>query len=352
MVDNSKIQATKSVNSDFPFFETDRIQNDSAISKTETLKNKVLSGKDLSVAEAGLIPFLPLKELLDAANEIRLKFTGKSFDLCSIVNAKSGRCSENCKYCAQSSHYKTRADEYPLLSKKILLDLARKDARRGVLRFSFVTSGKKLDPHEIDQLSQAARMIRQETDLSICISAGLLDENDFLQLKEAGISRYHHNLETSRGNFPKICSTHSYDDKLTVIGRARKAGLEICCGFIVGLGENWSDRIDLAFELKRLNVRSVPINRLTPIPGTPLEHDPVPDEETMLRTGALFRFILPKAAIRLAGGRKFSEDQGRTSFQGGVNACITGDMLTTAGISIENDLNIIRELGFHPEKII
>lgn len=314
--------------------------------KLERLKKKVLEGYQISKEEALALAEMPLEELTQAADEIRQKFCKNQFDLCTIINGKSGKCSENCKYCAQSSFYPTDVESYPLLGTEELLKQAEYSSKRGVPRYSIVTSGKKLSSREVEQVCESIRQIKEHVDISVCVSFGLLEEEEFRKVKEAGAVRVHNNLEASANYFPNVCTTHTQKDKINSLQAAEKAGLSICSGGIMGLGESMEDRIDLAFTLRELGVQSVPVNMLNPIPGTPYENNPRLTEEEMCRIVAVFRFILPKAFIRLAGGRGLMQDQGRRCFQSGANAAITGDMLTTAGITIQKDMEMLEELGY------
>ncbi|MCI8466354.1 MAG: biotin synthase BioB [Lachnospiraceae bacterium] len=313
------------------------------------LKRQVLDGKQIGKEEALWLAEAPLEELCEAANEIRKVFCGNGFDICTIINGKSGRCSEDCKYCAQSVWYHTGAGEYPLLGTKELTEQARYNEQHGVLRYSIVTSGKRLSDQEVDQMCESIRNIRENTGISVCISFGLLNEEQYRRLKKAGANRVHNNLETSRNYFPKVCTTHSYEDKLAAIQAAKAAGLSVCSGGIMGLGETMEDRIDMALEIRKLGIRSVPVNLLNPIPGTPYEKNERLKPEEMRRIVALFRFLIPNASIRLAGGRGLLPDKGRACFLSGANAAISGDMLTTLGITIAQDMELLSELGYEPK---
>lgn len=317
----------------------------------EELKQKVLEGYKVNKQEALALAEFPVEELCVAADEIRQRFCGNSFDLCTIINGKSGKCSENCKYCAQSSFYHTNVESYPLLRTEELLKQAQYNSERGVPRYSIVTSGKKLGSKEVEQVCESIRVIKQNVDISVCVSFGLLEEAEFWKVKEAGAVRVHNNLEASEGYFPKVCTTHTQQDKIDALKAARNAGLSICSGGIMGLGETMEDRIDLAITLRDLEVSSVPINMLNPISGTPYEHNSRLTVEDMCQIIAIFRFILPTAFIRLAGGRGLMKDQGRKCFQSGANAAITGDMLTTTGITIKQDFQMLQELGYEVKKI-
>ncbi len=312
------------------------------------LKEKVLNGGLIDKSEAMQLWEADYDELCSAANEIREKFCSNNFDICTIVNGKSGKCSENCKFCSQSSFYHTCAGEYPLLDKESIVKEAMNNAEQGMLRFSIVTSGRRLNDKEVDIMCDVIREIRKNTDISICASFGLLNEEQYRKLKDAGVARIHNNIETSENNFPNVCTTHTFSDKINAIKAAQKAGLDICSGGIMGLGENNEDRVDMAFTLRELNVKSIPVNMLNPIPGTPFENNKKLTEKDMCRICAVYRFILPDAFIRLAGGRGLMENKGRDCFLSGANAAISGNMLTTSGITFETDLALLKELNFNP----
>ncbi len=312
------------------------------------LKEKVLNGGLIDKSDAMQLWEVDYDELCSAANEIREKFCSNNFDICTIVNGKSGKCSENCKFCSQSSFYHTCAGEYPLLDKESIVKEAMNNAEQGMLRFSIVTSGRRLNDKEVDIMCDVIREIRKNTDISICASFGLLNEEQYRKLKDAGVARIHNNIETSENNFPNVCTTHTFSDKINAIKAAQKAGLDICSGGIMGLGENNEDRVDMAFTLRELNVKSIPVNMLNPIPGTPFENNKKLTEKDMCRICAVYRFILPDAFIRLAGGRGLMENKGRDCFLSGANAAISGNMLTTSGITFETDLALLKELNFNP----
>lgn len=313
---------------------------------TEQLKEKIFSGGEITREEALLLYEAPLEELCQAADGIREHFCKNSFDICTIVNGKSGKCSEDCKYCAQSAYYHTATKEYPLLDTEEIVRQAKYNAQQGVLRYSIVTSGRALKDSELEQMCGAIRAIREQVDIKVCVSFGLLSEEQFRRVKSAGASRVHNNLETSRRNFPNVCTTHTFEDKVRAIKAAKAAGLSVCSGGIMGLGETVEDRIDMAFTLRELEVKSVPVNLLNPIPGTPYEENERLTVDDMRRIVAVYRFILPDAFIRLAGGRGLLEDKGEGCFRSGANAAISGDMLTTAGYTIETDMEILNRLGY------
>ena len=314
------------------------------------LKERIIAGGEISREEALQLFEEPVEDVAQAADEIREKFCGNGFDICTIINGKSGRCSENCKFCAQSAHYNTGCTEvYDLLPTEDILREAKYNDQQGVLRYSIVTSGKRLSDAELDQVCESIRRIKAETDIEVCFSFGLLNENQLRKVREAGATRAHCNLETSRRYFPEICTTHTYEQKIETLKAASAAGLSICSGGIMGLGETLEDRVDMVFTVKELGVKSVPVNFLNPIPGTPYENNRPLTEKEARQCVAVFRFIIPDASIRLAGGRGLLSDKGRECFRSGANAAISGDMLTTAGITVQKDMDMLKELGYRPE---
>ncbi len=315
----------------------------------QEIAERIKGGERIDADTARRLYDRPLTELTAAANGLRKYFCGQGFDICTIINARSGKCSENCKFCAQSSFYHTGAEEYPMMGTDEIVRAAVNDAAKGVLRFSIVTSGRRLRPVDVEHVCGTIRAIHAETDIQVCASIGLCDKDQFETMKAAGLTRFHCNLETSRRFFPEICTTHTYDQKIESLKAARAAGLSLCCGGIMGLGETVKDRIDMAIEIRELGVRSVPVNFLNPIPGTPFEKNRALSDEERLRIVAVYRFINPEASIRLAGGRGLIADKGRACFESGANAVISGDMLTTAGYTIDSDMALIRELGYKTE---
>ena len=316
---------------------------------TNLLKQKIYDGYDITKEEAMELVDQPLNELCSNANEIREHFCGNAFDICTIINGKSGRCSENCKYCAQSAHYCTNIEEYPLLDSDAIVEQAKYNDERGVLRYSIVTSGKALNDKEIESVCKSIEKVKQETNVSVCVSFGLLTAEQYAKVKSAGVERVHNNLETSKNNFPNVCTTHTFEDKVQAIKNAKSVGLNVCSGGIMGLGETMEDRIDLALSLRELGIKSIPINLLNPIPNTPYANNRVLSNDEMCQIVAIFRYINPKASIRLAGGRGLLDDFGKRCFQSGANAVISGDMLTTSGITIEKDMDMLHSLGYKVE---
>lgn len=312
----------------------------------EMLKKRVLDGQVIEKDEALQLIDAPLEALCSSADEIRKYFCGNAFDMCTIVNGKNGKCSENCKYCAQSSYYNTEVESYPLMDTDSLIENAKYNSERGVPRFSIVTSGRNLSDKEVDKACESIRELKKQVDVSVCVSFGLLKEEQFRKVKEAGAVRVHNNLESSRRYFPQICTTHTYDEKIEALKAASKAELGICSGGIMGLGETMEDRIDMVLTVRELGVKSIPVNMLSPIAGTPYEKNEILSIDEMCRIVAIFRFLIPDAFIRLAGGRGLMNDKGKKCFQSGANAAITGDMLTTSGITIEQDINLLKQLGY------
>lgn len=322
------------------------------------LAQQVIKGKNLTRAEAlGIIKISDeeIFTLLSAADKVRRHFKCNKVKLCGIVNAKSGRCSENCSFCAQSAHHRTDCQTYPLMSERELVEAAKNaEKNMSATCFSFVTSGKTIHTDtELATIGSALATVTKETKLNRCVSLGTLDSGQINALKEAGLKRLHHNLETSESYFPKMCTTHSYKDRLKTIRLAKDAGLEVCSGGIFGLGETPEQRVELAFALKELGVESVPINILHPVAGTPAaeNYQPMTPFE-VLKLVATYRFILPRADIGVFGGRERSLGSLQPlMFIAGANVTLIGDYLTTRGQAPEKDLQMIRELGLEVDRV-
>ncbi|MCC0654093.1 biotin synthase BioB [Clostridioides sp. ES-S-0001-03] len=315
------------------------------------LKNKILSGKEINYEEALNLISIDTNNknnfdiLLKSANEIREYFMGRKVDLCTIMNAKSGKCSEDCKFCAQSSHYKTGVDEYSLLEYNEILKRAKEMESKGVHRFSLVASGKGMTGKEFNDILNIYEGLRENTNLKLCASLGIIDYEQAKKLKLVGVTTYHHNVETSKDNFDNICTTHTYQDRIRTIKEAKRAGLDVCVGGIIGMNESKEQRLQMAFEIRELNTKSIPINILNPIKNTPMENYDVLEPMEILKTTAVFRFIIPNVYIRYAGGRLSLKGYDKIGFNGGVNSAIVGDYLTTVGNGIENDKKMIIEQG-------
>ena len=288
---------------------------------------------------------LPLEELKARANKTREEFIGSKIELCSIINAKSGLCAEDCKFCAQSARHKTGIDTYPLKSEKDIINAARRAKRIGAERFGVVTSGDKLSKKELNVIAGAVSEIVKNVGLKACASLGSIGEEGLSLLKKSGLSRYQHNIETSPGHFEKIVTTHAFEDRLKTIRIAKKTGLEVCSGGIIGIGENQEDRIQMALILKELNVDSVPINILIPIEGTPLGKQKRISRSDIIKAIALFRIILKDKTIRLAAGREsvFGDSQS-AAFMSGANGMMIGGYLTVKGNKVKEDRKLVKEI--------
>ena len=318
------------------------------MNQLETLKNSVLEGKIASAEEVLAISAWPdVDALCEAADEIRRKCCGNKIDKCSIINARSGRCGENCKWCAQSAHFKTGVEEYASVSEEDAMALAKYNESRGVERYSLVTSGRRVTAKEMPCFCEIYKQLRAQTGLHLCASMGLLGREELTMLRECGVERYHCNMETAPSYFPELCNTHTPDDKIRTIKIAKELGMSVCSGGIIGMGETMAQRIELAVTLRELGGDSVPINILNPIPGTALENQPLISEDEIIRTVAAFRFILPSTPLRFAGGRaRLSDAAQRRILRGGMNGVLMGDMLTTIGNRIDQDNALFAELGF------
>lgn len=311
--------------------------------------DRILSGGELQAEEAEIIFSLPEEYtplILASAHLVKYRFRGEGVSLCSIVNARAGRCPEDCHFCAQSLHYQTPSPSYPLLSKEKILEKAGFAYEKGIRRFSLVTSGPR-PGEDLLQICRIIELLKEKLPgLKVCASLGRLDKKEAQALKEAGLDRYHHNLESSPSFFPCICSTHTFEERWATCCTALEAGLELCSGGIIGMGESPAQRWELALKLRELPLASVPVNILHPIPGTPLaQQSPLPPGE-ILRTLAIFRLLLPRPALLYAGGRELNlRDTQALGLWGGVDGMITGDYLTTSGQAIEKDLRIIQDMG-------
>ena len=313
----------------------------------QALAQEIIDGRRLT-RQDDLKAFLTcdLQALCEGADKIRKHFVGERVDLCSIINGRSGRCPENCKFCAQSAHNHTDCEVYSFLPEEDIVKLARLNQEEGVHRFSIVTAGKALTGEEFDKAIHAYETMHRDLKIDLCASMGFLSREQLHSLHEAGVTSYHHNIETSKRNFPNICTTHTYDMKINTLKMVKEEGMCACSGGIIGMGETWEDRIDMAVSLSELEVESIPINALIPVKGTPLQDLPKLTEDDIIRTVAMFRYINPTADIRMAAGRNYFADGGRRLFESGVNATITGDMLTTVGNNTKQDMEMLTDMGF------
>jgi len=297
------------------------------------------------------LPDDQLPELLGLAHAIKTAHLGPEVGLCAIINAKSGTCSEDCSFCAQSGHHAAQSPEYPLRPVKDISRAAEQAARSGATRFGIVASGKLVGDRDLAGYIETVRAVAA-TGLQPDLSPGLLDSTQLTALRKAGLRGYHHNLETSASFFPKMCTTHTYAEDVAAVRNGIKAGLYVCSGGIFGIGESWDDRVELALLLRELDVPSIPMNFLTPIPGTPLEGQAPLSPEEALKIVALFRFLLPDRALRICGGRLtvFGLERKRELLKAGASGLMIGDYLTTQGAAPASDLEELRQAGLSPAK--
>ena len=307
---------------------------------------RVKDGYLLSFEEAvEIVKESTLESICQLANELRVESHGDTFDMCSILNARSGRCSEDCKWCSQSKFHKTDVNIYPLLGAVEAVEAAKYNESKGVRRFSLVTSGRAMSDSEIDQCCDIYREIEKVSNIKLCASMGLLNRSQLEKLQHSGVGRYHCNLETAPTYYPDLCTTHTIEDKLKTIHAAQDLGMAVCSGGIIGMGETMEQRVELAMILRDNNILSIPINVLNPIKGTLLEATPPLEDEEIIRTIAIFKILNPKAHIRLAGGRAEINHLMTQLLQSGVSASIVGDMLTTVGCDIDSDKLMFEKMG-------
>lgn len=311
------------------------------------LKAKALSGEELSEAEVYSLMDFPAEAVRDAAAEITKALCPRQFDSCSIVNARSGLCSENCKWCAQSRHYATGCNTYPVIDEKECMEAAHHNARCGIRRFSLVASGRAVTGKALQAMAGMLRRAKEETGIFTCASMGLLGRDELQQLWDAGVRRYHCNLETAPSYFSHLCTTHTIEDKLATIDIAREIGFEVCSGGIIGMGESARQRVEFALALRRAHPHSIPINILSPIKGTPLEDTPAISDDDIIDTIAIMRFAHPTVTLRFAGGRaRLSAEVQAECMRVGINGGLMGDMLTTVGSKIADDIEAMRRAGY------
>lgn len=318
---------------------------------TMVILDKILGGYRYKDEETLLreATALPREELYEACHLITERLCGKGFDTCSIINAKSGLCSEDCKWCAQSGHFNTDCDTYPALQSAEVLPLARHNAELGIKRFSLVASGKRPTRKEVEQYCYTYREMRKELPaLQLCASLGLADLPTMEALAAAGCSTYHCNMESAPSFFPTLCSTHTQAEKEQTLEAARLAGMRRCSGGIIGMGETRLQRAEMALYLQSLGIESIPLNILHPISGTPLGAREPMDADEVLLSICIFRLANPTAFIRFSGGRALlSEEVQRKALYIGINAAITGGLLTTTASITERDMTLFREMGYH-----
>ena len=312
----------------------------------EIIKQRILAGGHITHEEALALSETAEKEALySSADKIRAHFMGPTIDMCSIMNAQSGRCSEDCKWCSQSRYFKTGVPEYRLVSEEVGVKMALENFSHGIGHFSLVTSGRALKPKQVQEACKIYKAIGKLSSIKLCASMGLLRTPELQKLKDAGVERYHCNIETSVSHFPNLCSTHTFEEKQRTIREAKAIGMKVCSGGILGMGETMAQRIEMAFSLRKMEIDSIPINFLNPIEGTPLQGSmPLSDEEILVSI-ALFRFINPAAHMRFAGGRNLILHIQEKVLKAGISAALVGDYLTTSGSGLEQDKALFRRMG-------
>ncbi|MBF0273704.1 MAG: biotin synthase BioB [Nitrospinae bacterium] len=313
------------------------------------LRQKVIAAEYLVTDEEGVqllnTPDTLIYDLMAAANHVRLHFKGEKVSLCSIINAKSGLCSEDCAFCSQSLHAKTEIPEYSLVSKEKVLESANEAQKAGAHKYGVVTSGRGIEGNDINKIEEMIGFLRENSDMHRCASLGILTKKELQELKDNGLLEYHHNLETARSFYPEICSTHKYEDNLQTIQDAKEVGLRVCCGGILGMGESIEQRIEFSLALRELDVDSIPLNFLNPIKGTKLENMQPLKPLEILKIIATFRFMHPKKDIKVAGGREVNLRQLQPFiFGAGANSMMVGNYLTTRGRNTEEDFEMMQDL--------
>lgn len=290
----------------------------------------------------------PLEELIEISSKVTEENFLNEVEFCSIISAKTGKCKENCKYCSQSSHNKAKIDVHPLLPVEEVEKAALSAKENGATRFCIVTSGTAPEDEDFEKIIEMIKKVTSIDGLHSCCSLGILTEEQVKKLKEAGVERFNHNINTAESFHKEICTTHDFKDRINTVRLVQKYGIEACCGVIIGMGESRNQRVEMALELAELDPKSVPINILNPIEGTPLENAKGEiDEEEVLRTICIFRIALPKALLRYAGGRttRFSEEYQKLGIKAGINALLVGNYLTTTGTTPEYDKELVKTLG-------
>lgn len=287
------------------------------------------------------------KKDLDELLKISSKYLKDEVEFCSLVNARNGKCSQNCRYCAQSSYYRTDIESYPLIDKETVRKAAIDAKKHHVTRFAVVTSGKSPDESDFDAIVDLIKELNKIDGLKSCASIGILTDEQAKKLAESGLKRFHHNINTSRSYYPEVCTTHSWDERLNTCKLVRKYGMELCCGVILGMGESIEQRVEMALELAEIHPDSIPINILMPIEHTPFENyfDKI-DEENILRTLAIFKIANPESILRFCGGRmRLSEENQIKALNSCVEGILTGNYLTTTGKSPEEDIILVKKLS-------
>ncbi|MEN7973247.1 MAG: biotin synthase BioB [Verrucomicrobiota bacterium] len=312
----------------------------------QQITKNAIEGKGCSQEEALWLTHQKESELLESATQVREAHFGNKVRLCSIVNAKSGKCDMNCRFCSQSAHNTTEIETYPFIDTESLESQIHETIDSGDRLCGVVTSGGRLSTEEIQELAATVRKIGGGSKAPVCGSLGRLLKENLVILKEAGLTRFHHNLEASEGFYSEVCTTQQWSERLATVKAAMEAGMAVCSGGLFGLGESWKDRIDLALTLRDLGVDSVPINFLYAHSGTPLKDMPPLSAEEALRIIAVYRFLLPTTTLRVCGGRAhILGDRQDDLFAAGANGLMTGNYLTVAGSQYKTDLAMIQKLG-------
>lgn len=314
----------------------------------EAVAERIISGGEITPPEAlTLLKDSPREALHEAAHRVTQKCGSGRFDFCAIVNAKSGLCSEDCKWCAQSAHWATGCEEWGWIGTEACLKSAQGAEANGANRFGIVTSGRTLSDQDLQAMVVALKALRRQTRIHLCGSLGLLSEDALRQLKEAGLERYHCNLETAPSHFTSLCTTHTTSEKMATLLAAKRLGLEICCGGILGMGESDEQLVEFAFALKAIAPNSIPVNVLHPIPGTPLATTPKMTAERIVDSVAILRLVNPATPLRFAGGRRgMSDETARRCIYAGISAGIAGPLLTTPGADFDDDRHLAAEAGY------
>lgn len=284
---------------------------------------------------------------LDELLKLSSKYIKDEIEFCSLINARNGKCSQNCKYCAQSSHYRTHIDSYPLVKIEEVRKAALDAKSHKASRFAIVTSGKTPDESDFDKMLEMIKEINKIEGLNSCASIGILNEEQAKKLAQSGLKRFHHNINTAKSYYPEVCTTHTWQDRLDTCRLVKKYGMELCCGVILGMGESVEQRVEMALELAEIQPNSIPINILMPIPETPFENylDKI-DEENVLRTLAIFKIANPNSILRFCGGRmRLSEENQRKALNTCVEGIMVGNYLTTIGKNPDDDIKTVEELG-------
>ena len=312
-------------------------------------KEKVLAGQKISQEEARILINVSddtLHHLSEAANGITRNFNGDLVDVETLINAKKGNCPEDCSFCSQSAFYKSEIDTYKLLPSEIIIDSAKKAKTNGIKSFCLVCAWRGPTEYDFDQICDIIQKVNDTVGIEVNCSLGFITEKMAIRLKNLGVKRYNHNLEAPRSFFPSICTTHTYQDRINTAQIVKKNGLELCCGGIVGMGESRMQRLEMGLDLSELSPEECPINILVPQKGTPLESQLKLSLGEILRTIAVFRFLMPKTILKIAGGREIhlANDQEKVLL-GGANGIITGGYLTIGGNTPKDDLQMISRIG-------